>query len=261
MDRNQSQNTLNGTDKSNERIIVSLWYGIWSSFGLFFVSMVLIATIIQKRSKWAPFFIFLVNLNIANILMFIVYSIYVVPCVVTGRQVYGEIFGRYCSACQSITFSTIVLNSFLISVNRSLTVCQPKLHDKIFTLKMSKIITAATWFISSIGFGIDNALGCQPIFFENRFIFSQICTQITVLITTRAFISYFCIYGVAVFYIIAVWKLWETKKRFLTLNNQQVSINMTKYHMNMFYQATCIWLSLLGNSIGMLFTLCNSYKT
>lgn len=232
------------------RSMISAWYGIWSCFGTLLVLSVLIATIIQKRSHLTPVYVFLINLNVANLLMFIIYIIYVVPCVATGTQVYGKLFGKIFSACQSVTFSTIVQNTFLISINRSLVVYQSKLHDRIFTVNISKILTVATWFLSAIILYIDIALGCHSLFFENKFVFSSICTKISALVTFKAFVYYFCIYGVALFYILAIAKLWKTKKCFLS-SNHQASVNMSKYQMNMFYQAACIWLSLLANAVGM----------
>lgn len=239
----------NISNNSDTRLVLSLWYGAWSCFGLILVVTVLLATVIQKLSKLSPFYTLLVNLNIANLLMFLIYLIYVVPCVAIGIQLYGQMCGRFFAYCQSIAFSTILQNSFLISVNRSLTVCNKSLHDKIFRRKLSKGVTAFTWIFSVTVSSIDNVLGCSPTFLEDKFVFSNNCSKIPSYLTTKSLLLYICVYFVALFYIMAILKLWKTKKT-LSEMNEQVATHMSSYQMSMFYQAICIWVALLANAIG-----------
>lgn len=251
-----SQNTTttimdNSTDSSDStKYYVGVWYTVMSTLGLALVMPVLVTTIKLNGTKMTPFYMFLTNLCIADAALFCLYIFYVVPCVVQSSQVYGVV-GDFSvmGLLESVIFITIVCNSFVISFNRFLCICFTDWEPIAFTRNSSLIMAVSTWCVGLSVNLLNIVMSCVTTFNEKKYTFSTTCSKITGSLSFGSFIIYFCVYGVAICYALIARKLWKQKKK-ICASNQQIAQNMSKRQMNMFFQALCIWLSLLSNAIG-----------
>lgn len=241
--------TLNNTvSEYGTRLTVSLWYGVLSGLGIILLLPVLAVTIIQRHTKMTPFYIFQINLLVGSLCTLVIYLTFFVPCIAAAAQLYGTSVSTFYIFLGYIAFVIVQLNSFLISVNRCFMICKKSFHDNIFTLKFSKIFAVPTWFLSGFALFISEILGCSTVFVEKQFFYYTSHKNFSILLSVGSIVSYVCIYVVTLFYFIAIWYIWKGKQKIFT-SNQQASNNMSKFQMNLFYQAICIWLTLLASAI------------
>uniref|UniRef100_A0A915KP76 7TM GPCR serpentine receptor class x (Srx) domain-containing protein n=1 Tax=Romanomermis culicivorax TaxID=13658 RepID=A0A915KP76_ROMCU len=226
---------------------VACWYLVFCSGGLLLVLTVLIANLTLNWRNMRAFYIFLSNLLAADSLLFCLYVFYVVPCVYKGRQIYGNtwaplVFG----SCQTFFFEGALLSSFLITVNRFMSIHFSQVTDRIFKPKNCYFM----YFL------FQRELSCTVRFSEVKFIFGLSCTRINGNLTFSSFVLYFGVYGVGFLYILSIRKL---KQQYTNVTNAGLLENMKKRKIKIFLQAFCIWCSLLVNALA--FRLAGPYIT
>lgn len=238
------------TDSDYAKFYISIWYAILSVVGLVLILLVLTAVIKLKHNKMAPFYMILINHCIADALTFFLYIIYVIPCVLSQRQVYGIVNGfSVMGYIESALFMTVVSSSFLISFNRFLCICFKNIHDKIFTRSFSICMIFGAWVFAFFTTFFSVLISCRTIFNELKYTFSTFCESIPPYLSLGSFIVYFFVYGVGLFYILIILNILKRKNE-VGDANQQITTKLNNRQMKFFYQALCIWLSLLINTIG-----------
>lgn len=240
----------NGADFSEQtRYYLATYYAVLSFFGLCLELAVLMTTVFQQKSNLTSFYIHLLNLGIADGVQFIIVLVYFVPCTVTSSQIYGSIIGSAFSFLAIGCFYSAIQNTFVISMNRFAMIVSKKFVSRFFTSSISKTVSIGTWLTSAMIILINYNLSCTPAFSERSYTFGTKCQNINMALSFGSFVAYGCVYGISVFYIGAFWKLWKKKKQIGSINNQ-ASENMSKHQMNLFYQATGIWLATLIDVLG-----------
>lgn len=233
-----------------ERVYIGIWYSILSLVGLVLILIVLYAIIKLKHVKTPPFYMILINLCIADVLTFCLYIFYVIPCVFSQRQLYGIVNGfSVMGFIEAALFMAVISNSFLISCNRFLCICFKNLHDRIFTRVISYCLVLGTWVFAFIMTLINVLISCRTIFNEFKYTFSTFCEKIPPYLSTESFVVYVFVYGVALCYVFIILHFLKHKNE-INPANHQITTNINNRQMKFFYQALCIWLSLLLDAIG-----------
>lgn len=239
------------TANSFDKIFISTFYWIISLNGLFFQVTVLIAAFKSKQYQGQQFYLFLINLCFADCFVYILYIFYAAPCAIFSSQVYGTVLGFLLGLFETVDFVAIVICTFVISLNRAMSISQSSFYNWIFRRQFCHLINISCWIIGIVVVILDYYLTtCSTRFDEKQFYFSFECTNPnnSPATSVASFIIYVGVYGVAVIYAFPIWSLWK-KRNAINKNNQRMRNNMNKHKKRLFYQSLCIWLLLLLNVI------------
>lgn len=241
---------------SFDKIFVSVFYWIISLCGLFLHILVLITTLKKSKSNNTSqnFHFFLHSLCIADCMVYLLYILYAAPCVLMSRQVYGSTVGYYMGLFENIDFIAIVLLTFIISINRAVSIKPSSVLSKVFQKKLCYFMVILSWLI---GIGIivvdTNYTTCRIVFEEAKFYFSYFCSDPNQSPTNSVsmIVIYVGVFSVALVYCISILQIWKQRNSIDDSNHQQRS-NLNKYRNRLFYQALIIWLSLAINVLSKL---------
>lgn len=131
MSNNESSVVHNTTDDTfqqfeSKKIIMSSFYWTISSIGLSLQAIVIAAVFRSQKHKSQLFYLFLVNLSVADSLLFLIYILVAAPCIlVSDAQLhsYCQVYGRFTfilTSFESVLFIAMVYSNLVISFNRAM---------------------------------------------------------------------------------------------------------------------------------------------
>ncbi|KAK6027369.1 hypothetical protein OSTOST_06600 [Ostertagia ostertagi] len=101
------------------------------------------------------------------------------PLSLTGHQYMGDSIALYYAPLffEGIAFNGLFLLSFLMSVNRFLLFVVPRIHNKLFTYRGTRIMSIILWIIVFLFIGLSNYFGCRKQFAKDDFHFWYNCSN------------------------------------------------------------------------------------
>lgn len=242
--------TMLSNDTTRYAISIAASYAIFSALAILLHILVAIAVFrVFKIKNFNAFHILVLNLYFADILMFVVYLLYVSPSIVLSDQIFDHVGAKLIGCLQTADFIASIFLTLCISVNRALSMNRNKMNDIVFTKKNCCFFGVAAWIIGAVTLCWNYYVDCWTILDVKAFNFRTTCGSAAVNVATSpsSMAVYVGVYCVGAFYVYAA---YNVKKQYRQVQSDQLQQVGKAQTLRLLLQAFCIWLSLLANVLG-----------
>lgn len=232
--------------KDSDKIIAATMYITVSFVGIFIHVIVFLGFLKMhdyKLAKLPPFYILASNLYLADIVKSLLYMFYASPSILTGHVIIAD----WIADLEGVDYSCIVLSTFMLSVNRAITIENNRLVDVLFTPRLCVVYAIGCWLTGVLITILDRvAFDCRHVLDVNGFHFGTKCVYHAASANITSIVIYVGIYGLTIFYLRALYVLHKNRLKIQTNDMDQ---RARQLQIRLFLQALFVWLGLICNTI------------